>query len=164
MIQKRLLLILLLLIIGVSGCAANRDYAKVRRNFEAQKIFRAGEILPGYRYYYTGQDSEPLALMALDRKYELKSLFWHEFDSAAQLQQWMQEFRRISGSFDDIEYVTVDYKGMEILSADNRQIGVLYSRYDWIVAWYGEGEEIYVSRPEQAGHQGSSRLFHRLYD
>jgi hypothetical protein len=164
MVQKSMLLTVLVLIAVISGCTVNRQYVEVRRNFAVQKIFRAGEILPGYRYYYSGQDVEPLALLALDRRYELKSRFWHEFNSAEQLQQWMKEFRRSSGSFDDIEYVTVDYKGLEILSEDKQQIGVIYTRYDWIVAWYGEGAEIYVSRPEPAGHQRSPRLFRRFYD
>ncbi len=164
MAQKNILLMFLLFTAVLSGCVANRQYADVRRNHEVQNFFRTGDILPGYRYYYTGQDVEPLAILALDQTYQLKSLFWHEFDSDVQLQQWMLEFRRSSGSFDDIAYITVDYKGMEILSPDKHQIGVVFTRYDWIIAWYGEGKEIYISRPEPAGQQRSPRLFHRFYD
>lgn len=156
---------ILLFSIGISGCAADRDYVKVQRNFGVEKYFRSGKLEPGYRYYYTGPDGEPIALMALDRQYTLMSMFWHEFKSSYQMQSWIRDFDRIWGQLDDIEYVTIIYKGSEILSRDNTRIGMIYSKYDWVVAWWGEkSNEIYITQPEPGGNQRAPFFFRRWRD
>lgn len=154
----------LLLSLGLSGCAAKRDYAKVRRNFGVEKFFRSGELLPQYRYYYNGPAAEPVALMALDRQYTLRSQFWHEFTSGYQMQQWVKDFDRLFGHFDDIGYVSINYRGAEIISRDNQRVGMIYSKYDWVVVWWGEGNEIYVTQPEPSGNQRLPLFFHRRGD
>lgn len=159
------ILCLLLLIVGLGGCATDRQYLKVRRSIEVEKNFRSGKLLPQYRYYYTGPDGEPISLMALDRQYTLMSMFWHEFRSGAQLQGWLKTIDRIWGQLDDIEYVTIIYKGSEILSQDNTPIAMIYSKYDWVVAWFGENsKEIYITQPEPGGNQRAPLFFRRWHD
>lgn len=163
MLRNTLILLLLAVVATEVGCVAGRDYAKVRRNYEVDKIIRTGDLQPGYRYYYNGPDGQPTAVMALAKEYELKSRFWHEFRHRVQLQRWINEFDQSFGHFDDIEYVAIRYKGHEILDRENRRIGMIYSRYDWVVAWWGEANEIYVTQPEPAGHQRAPFMRRRFF-
>lgn len=152
----RRLFILVVLAVGVflSGCAMDREYARVRKSMEVDRLFRQGSMWPQYRYFYNGPKSEPLSLLALDRRYVLNSKFWTEFETDEhQLQLWLEEFRRITGEWDDIAYVRIDYKGSEILSRDNERIGMIYSRYDWVVVWWGEGNEVIIPPPQPSSSQ-----------
>jgi len=159
---KRFLVFWLLLVAVLSGCAADRQYVQVRRNAEVESIFRSGSLTPGYRYYFTGPDAEPIALMALGSDYHLRSMFWHEFSTSFQLNDWITGFDRIWGQLDDIAFVTIIYRGHEILSRDNRRIGMIYSKYDWVVAWWGDDEhDIYVTQPEPGGNQRAPQHFLR---
>ncbi len=158
-------LFICLLGVVISGCATNRDYVKVRRNFEVEQYFRSDRLEPQYRYYYTGPDGEPIALMALDKDYILMSQFWYEFKSSYQLQEWIKDIDRIWGQLDDIEYVSIIYKGSEILSKNNERIGMMYSKYDWIVAWWGQNSnEIYITQPEPGGNQRAPFIMRRWRD
>jgi hypothetical protein len=147
-----LLIVLFSLFLG--GCFADRDYAVVRKNFAINTMFRAGKVLPEYRYYYNGPDAEPLALLALDRSYRLEAKFWTEIDlTDAKLRNWIKEFDRLTGDYDDIGNVRIDYNGQEILTKDGTRIGLLYARYDWVIAWFGEGKVITVTGPQASSLQ-----------
>lgn len=147
-----------------TGCATNREYVKVRWNHEVVKDFRSGKLQPQYRYYYTGPAGEPIALLALDRKYTLMSMFWDEFTTDFQLRDWIKGFDQVWGQFDDVEYVTIIYRGSEVLAPDGRRIGMIYSKYYWIVGWWGEKpNEIYITQPEPGGTQRAPFFQHRKW-
>lgn len=144
----------LLIFIGVGGCGAPKDYALVQKNYAASPLFRAGKVLPEYQYYYNGPDAEPIALLALDRNYRLVSKFWTEIDlTDAKLNTWLKEFDRLKGDYDDLANVRIDYVPLEIFSQDGKRVGVLYSRYDWVVAWFGEGNTLTIAPPQASGLQ-----------
>lgn len=144
-----LLRVFLILAVGitVSGCAADREYARMHVTLEVDSLFRQGTMLPQYRYFYNGPKSEPIALLALDRSCSFTSKFWTEFDDERQLQVWIREFQRLTGDWDDIEYVRYDYQGIEILGKEHERIGMAYSRYHWLVAWWGDDGELVIPSP-----------------
>lgn len=157
----RLMNLLVIVVVGLmfTGCAAtNREYARVHKTLEVDRLFRQGIMYPQYRYFYNGPASEPIALLALDRSYSFSSRFWTEFDDESQLRNWMEDFRRLTGDWDDIEYVVIDYEGSEILSRENARIGMAYSRYDWIVVWWGEGGELVIPPPRPSNSQRGPRI------
>lgn len=139
----------------LSSCTPGRDYAAVKSNLEVERIFKTEKLLPQYKYYFNGPESIPRALLALDRNYILKSQFWHEFDSNEQMQKWIRHFDQTYGELDDIEYVKVDYRGIDILGTDRQRIGMVYTRFHWVVAWSGEENSVYVLQPEPSGTQRS---------
>lgn len=159
--MNRQICFLLLLIIGVSGCA-DRQYLKVRMNHDVERIFREGTMQPDYAYFYNGPESEPIALLALDKRYQLNSEFWTRCeDNDARYPGWIEEFIRLNGDFDDFNYVRIDYKGNEILSETNERIGMVYSRYDWIVTWRGEGNELVIPPPQPSASQHPPHMMRR---
>ncbi len=144
----------LLVVLLVAGCGAPKDYALIEKNFTVAPLFRSGKVLPEYQYYYNGPEAEPIALLALDRSYRLEAKFWTEIDlTDAKLANWIKEFDRLSGDYDDLAGVRIDYAPLEIFTQDGQRIGVLYSRYEWVVAWFGEGKTLTVTPPQASGLQ-----------
>ncbi|WP_163337008.1 hypothetical protein [Desulfopila sp. IMCC35008] len=159
--MKRLTYCVFLLVMGLSGCA-DRQFLAVRVNHEVERVFREGTMLPNYTYYYNGPENEPIALLALDKRYQLNSEFWTRCEeNDARYPGWIKEFIRLNGDFDDINYVRIDYKGNEILSETNERIGMVYSRYDWIVTWRGEGNELIIPPPQPSTSQHPSHMMRR---
>jgi|GEM_PF-1758850 len=147
------ILFVLALLTVLSGCGPARDYARVSMNSQVEQEFRRGQLLPGYRYYFNGPTGEPTALLALKREYQLRSDFWHEFKVNAQLASWMETFSYNFGRVDDIEYITINYRGFEIRGERGERIGMLYTKYYWVVAWWVEGNQLVVTQPEPSGGQ-----------
>lgn len=137
----------------LSGCVTDANYGNVKKSMHVDSLFKSGELDPRYKYYYNGPDGIPIALLALDRNYQLKSQFWHEFTEDSQLQNWMDEFQRIFWEFDDIEYVNIDYRGMALLDPEKKMVGMIYTRYHWVTLRMGEEGAVYVSRPQPSGSQ-----------
>lgn len=162
--MKRQICFILLMIVGLSSCA-DRQYLQVQLNREVERIFREGTMLPDYTYYYNGPESEPIALLALDKRYQLNSEFWTRCeDNDARYSGWIKDFIRLNGDFDDLNYVRIDYKGNEILSETNERIGMVYSRYDWIITWRGEGNELIIPPPQPSTSQHPSHMLrHRSF-
>ena len=137
------------LLISVSACAPHREYATINTNFSVESVFRQGKVLPQYRYFYNGPKAMPDALLALDRRYTLSAKFWTEIDlTEDQLRSWVKEFDRVRGEFDDLARIRISYDGMEILDRSSERIGVLYSRYGWIVAWFNDATTLTVTQPQ----------------
>lgn len=137
----------------LSGCVAGREYLPVRSAPAVESSFQSAQFEPGYTYYYFGPDSEPRALLALDERYTLESVFWHEFSEEAQFNSWIDDLNRLRGRFNDFDGVVVDYKGLNIYDPANNKIGMIYSRFHWVVAWRGEGNELVIAPPEPNGNQ-----------
>jgi hypothetical protein len=51
----------LMLAVLTAGCAAN--WGSIRYSPEATQIFKTYQVLPDHRYYYTGRDSMPDAVI-----------------------------------------------------------------------------------------------------
>lgn len=147
--------VLLLAVLIMPGCAAmDRDYLKVRRNFEVEKLFRQGIMLPEYNYFYYGPESEPRALLALDKKYRLNSEFWHPCEEHdRRFSYWIEEFNRLWGQLDDVAWVQIDYEGLDLHLDTGELVGMAYSRFYWIVAWRGEGNELIIPPPQPGDSQ-----------
>lgn len=136
-----------------AGCGPARDYAPVAMSYQVEREFKSGQLQPEYRYYYNGPSAEPTALLALKKDYVLASEFWHEFKVSAQLTDWVENFPGKFGEIDDIEYIQIKYRGMEISGHGGERIGMLYTKYYYVVAWWGEGNRLIVTQPEPSGSQ-----------
>lgn len=147
------IIVFLALLTVLGGCGPARDYARLSMNYQVEQEFQRGQLLPGYRYYFNGPTGEPTALLALKREYQLSSDLWHEFKVNAQLTSWMKTFAENFGKVDDIEYVTINYRGFEIRGEGGERIGMLYTKYYWVVAWWVDGNRLIVTQPEPSGGQ-----------
>ena len=150
MLRLWIKVLLLFVIVDLSGCAAtgNREYLSVRKSREIDMMFEQKVMVPGYNYYYNGIKNEPVALLGLDPDYTISEKFWTPSNDQQQFNWWIDEFRRLTGDWDDLARVQIIYWGYVVLDEQGKQIGVMYSRYDWITAWRGaQPNEIVIPSP-----------------
>ena len=141
-----------LVVMAVTACGQMPSYVELRTNFALEKIFRDGQVRPQYRYFYNGPIAMPIALLALDRAYTLDGQFWTEIElTEQQLRQWVGEFDRVRGEYDDMGDVSIHYDGLEVRNREGQPIGAVYSRYRRIHVRYGEGTVLTITAPESFG-------------
>ncbi len=108
-------------------------------------MFEAITINPEYRYYYSGNDGEPDAIMGLQKDYALEGGYWHEIElTEKQLRWWIESLWSSRNLYID------DCQGYEVLTPDGSVAGVYYSRLEWLGVKYPGGNRIYVSEPAPA--------------
>ena len=132
-----------------SGCASLPHYVELSRDFSVEPIFTNRVILPQYRYYYTGPDDEPTALLALNRDWTVDGLYWTEIAlTEAQLKKWLHQFNQTRGSVDNGAHVRISYDGMKVPGSDGQIIGAIYARYGRVFVRYGEPQHVTIIGPE----------------
>lgn len=72
----RLTAILALALSTAAGCAGN--YGAIRWDAGVGQSFAAAEVLPAHRYYTTGSDTAPDAILALREDRPLRGSLWRE--------------------------------------------------------------------------------------
>ena len=128
-----LVALLLMLIAVFSGCSAN--YGRLNLSKEVEKTFENAVVLPDHKYYYSGGDFRPRAILAIHNSYKLRTSLWKEVDlEPEQLKNWilfMTEFRGYS-------FRTY---GSRVLDPEGKQLGIWYSAWNRTpVKMLGENE------------------------
>jgi hypothetical protein len=132
---------LIVLLIILIGCAGN--YGSLVRDYKANKIFKSYQILPGHRYYYSGPEGRPDAIMGIHPDYTLETTQWTEIDLTEdrlkKLIVWINFHHR-----NNTRYYP---DGFLILDHDGRQVGIWYSIWDWTTVIVEENKRITVYPP-----------------
>jgi hypothetical protein len=114
-------LLLLGLMTVFSGCFEN--YGRLRLSKEVDQTFEKGIVMPDYKYYYSGGDARPWAILGIHKNYKLQTSLWKEVDlDSERLKNWilfMTEFR-------GYQYRTF---GSRVLDPEGKQIGIWYSAW-----------------------------------
>jgi len=118
-----------ILMIGLfAGCASKQEargnFGILQLSTEVSQIFENYQVFPNYKYYFTGSETKPLAIMGINRNYTLVTQIWKETAdlNSEQLKRWvdqMLEFRPPVRTY-----------GAHILGADGEQVGIWYSPYN----------------------------------
>lgn len=139
----RLWIWLLLLLLG--GCADAQSQGETGRlvlTDEVRNIFESNTVLPDHVYYYSGPEAEPEAIIGIQAGLAFQGRYWHQVAlTREQLQSWN---RRI----DNAHRIRLSYKGARIMSPDDRQVGVWYSKYDHTVIRFPDANTILMYTPE----------------
>ncbi len=151
----RILQIFLVSILALllSSCATCLDCGKLVLDHNVSQLFESLTVNPDYRYYYSGHDVEPDAIMGLDKELTLTGGYWEEVNlTEDQLKLWIQAIRSTGGMYGG------GYQGHEIQAADGTVSGVYYSRLEWLIIKYPGGNTIYVSEPEHVPWKSDSNV------
>ncbi|MEJ2100387.1 MAG: hypothetical protein P8X68_10460 [Desulfobacterales bacterium] len=118
-----------ILMIGLlAGCAANQqargNYGRLKLSSEVDQIFQKYQVLPKYRYYFSGSVTKPQAIIGIDRNYTLVTRLWKEVAdlTSEQLKKWVDQmlgFRPATRTF-----------GAQILGPNGEPVGIWYSPYN----------------------------------
>jgi hypothetical protein len=153
-------LALIVMLILLSGCAATSDKKSsgVVTSREATEIWHSYEILPNYRYYYSGPDTQPNYIIGIDDQYHLVSGLWKPVDlTPAMLKNWLNYIRPRVG------YSQSPY-GAFITDAKGERIGLWYSVRDWRLtgtARVGDNNQVTITRPPRPAMREDKKYFYK---
>lgn len=139
----------LTLLFSQSGCVS-RNMAQINDSIEAEQLFTGWPLPEQYEYYYYGRELSPTAFLALDKSYTLKSEFWTQISPTIKIKElWEGEFTTRHFTREK------EFRGKEILSMDNKRIGMIYTRNHWVTAWFNEPgtNQIVIPPPEPSPSQ-----------
>lgn len=145
--KYQLFLFALSLIVLLTGCALNRDMARVSYSARAEGQFFEGDGGDTYNFYSYWEGSKPVAYLALDKKYQLQGRFWYETAMSAGIWKDLQKYRSLNSH--------EQYRGLEILSSRSEPIGYVLTKYHWVTAWFAEPgtTTVTIPPPERSGLQ-----------
>ena len=124
MIYRIFLGALLLMLTAVfSGCSGN--YGRLRLSSEVDNTFKDAVVLPDHKYYYSGSDVRPKAILAIHNSYTLRTRLWKEVEiDSQQLRKWILF---MNDQFP--EYATRTY-GSRVVDPEGKQVGMWYSAWN----------------------------------
>jgi len=134
---------------ALTGCAATaaRKPSGVTSSQAATDIWHSYQILPNYKYYYSGPDARPNYIIGIDDRYHLTSKLWKPVDLTPEmLNNWLNYIRPRVG------YSPRLY-GADITDTNGQRVGLWYSVRDWRLlgtASVGENNQISVTRPARS--------------
>lgn len=121
---KTAMMWIIFLVFGLMGCSG--VYGQFVHDEAVDQAFEDLSILPNHRYYYSGSDTYPRTIIAIDETYTLSSKIWRPVDMTEdQLKRWIYYPPRTTHLYPYTlgRYITDD-KG--------HRIGVWYSSEDWL--------------------------------
>jgi hypothetical protein len=125
----RLFLTAALLLLALAATACMTQQVTFKRDAGVNAAFENAVVLPGYDYYYSGPEAQPLAIIGILRGHRFEQGFWKPVAlDEAQLKHWVWMIDTATRS------TRINYYGAKILAADGSEIGIWYSFLDWVVA------------------------------
>ncbi len=123
--RKSVMRLSIALCLMMTACSGQlfRNYGRIDASREATVAFERYEVNPNYRYYISGADLYPNAMIGLDRKYQLDpATLWREVEmTPARMKAIVDQMRVRAFQYFDYQY------GFEMRDPEGRQIGVWYS-------------------------------------
>jgi hypothetical protein len=141
-----------ILMIGLlAGCAATqealRSSGSLKPSSEVSQIFQTYKVLPQYRYYFSGSDTKPSAIVGIDRNYTLDTSVWQAAAdlTSGQLQNWVEQMLGFNPAWRTF--------GAYILDGKGQQVGIWYSLDNEVPVVVQSDKRIEIIPPE-AGEMG----------
>ena len=133
--------VILIVAAVVVGCAG--EYGRLERSHEANEIFKSYHVLPDYKYYYSGPEGRPDAIMGIRNEYILETVHWTQFEASDDLlKKWVDtiNFYHSTG----VRYYPY---GFFILDPVGSRLGIWYSIWDWTTVIMKDDKHIQVFPP-----------------
>ncbi|WP_309412431.1 hypothetical protein [Desulfobulbus sp.] len=116
-------LVFAIVAVVLAGCADRQPAGQWAMDSGVQAMFESGTVLPDHAYYYIGSSGAPDSIIAIDRRFTLRTRVWAEIDlTASKLNEWLQWFRT------DHYPPDCEFRGGVILTSDGQRAGFWYSR------------------------------------
>jgi hypothetical protein len=116
---------ILIVLLIISSCSGN--YGRLLRNQQINEIFKTYRVLPDHRYYFSGPEGRPDAIMGIQRDYTLETTQWTEIDltekQLKKLIDWINFHHHSRTRYYPYGYAILDHNG--------NQVGIWYSIWDW---------------------------------
>lgn len=120
------------------GCKT-ADYGTYKVNREVEKLFNSGQVLTDHKYYYTGPNTQPDAVMGIRKSYILDDEYWDKADDIQKnLKFWAQQMNN-----------KLTATGYDIMAPDGKQIGIYYSPWSTGPVKMGENNQVIIHLPDK---------------
>lgn len=127
----------------IAGCAFGNYH--FQSSLEISRQFENGEIVSGYRYYVSGPDIKPLAIVAIRTDYHLQSEHWRGIDvDNPSLKAMVELVSQVMGS--EYKEDQVIPNGARIITPDGEMVGMWYSVYDYSSVTFLDDKVILISK------------------
>jgi hypothetical protein len=133
--------LLLALILSFGGCSYN--YGRLQPSSAVTAIFKADRILPDHKYYFTGPDGWPDAIIAVNADFTLVSSQWTAFEPSPKRLRNLTDYAQTHYGTDAHHFPY----GYKILAPDGRKVGVWYSIWDWTTIEMRSDHEVVIYPP-----------------
>ena len=131
----------------LTGCQP-ANYGKFKLSRDVEKIFISRQVLPDYKYYYSGSNVRPDAIMAIHPNYTLDDELWTKIrDPQKELKLWFRETHKMLSAHT-----------YYILSPEGKQIGIYYSRWRTGTVKMGENNQVIITPPDREADMERPRL------
>ncbi len=131
----------LIFLFMATGCSEN--YGRLQRSRDANLIFKNYQVLPDHKYYYTGPEGRPEAIIGIRDAYTLETTQWTRFHASTETLKTQVD----SINFYHPVRVGDDPYGSFILGPDGIRLGIWYSIWDWTAIIVREDHLIQVFPP-----------------
>jgi hypothetical protein len=139
----------------LTGCADKAPSGHWLIAPEGYAAFESGTVLPDHVYYYIGSYANPDSVIAIDRRFTLRTRVWAEADmTESLLNGWLQMFQTERYS------PACTHRGGVILTPDGWRAGYWYSRNIHNIVYMPEAGVIEVYQP----HAGGGRVCGQDFD
>ncbi|KPK24359.1 MAG: hypothetical protein AMJ61_13870 [Desulfobacterales bacterium SG8_35_2] len=143
-IFQKLLLLITVISLFVSGCAGNKNYGTFHLDRGLEQLFLSYQVLPDYNYYTSGGYDKPNAILGVHKNYRMVTDFWVSIPNvnSAQIEKWIRTIDpedRGPGN---------NYYAYSILDPEGKQVGFWYSIQNYTVVKFLEENKIEVYPPE----------------
>jgi hypothetical protein len=111
-------LALAMVVLVFTGCSTPVS-GRLQNSPEVTELFKSSQILPNHKYYVSGFQRIPYAIIAIDNNYELRIRNWKPIDiDSASLNQLVYRMEHV---------YSLNPRGYWILDQDGSRVGAWYS-------------------------------------
>ena len=144
-VLQKVLLVIAIISLFLSGCASYANYGTFRRDRDLYNMFLSYQVLPDYNYYTSGGYDKPNAILGVHKDYlMITDVSWRSIPnvSSAQVEKWIRTIDP------DDRGPGHDYFAYYILDPEGKQVGFWYSIQKYTVVKFLEENKIEVYPPE----------------
>ncbi|MGD2271384.1 MAG: hypothetical protein PVI06_13345 [Desulfobacterales bacterium] len=120
------------------GCFAN--YGRLEKSSQIKQAFESYQILDGYRYYYSGRQNKPSAIIGVHRDYSFSSEYWTEIELTPEA--FKKAVKRLYPLYDPPAY------GAYIIDPNGKRAGVWFSSINFATIKLKDVNRLIILTPE----------------
>jgi len=136
---KMMLIAVGLAVLVLTQMAAAGPGGSLKHNTEMTRAFKNGNPPADLRYYATGRENVPDAVIGLDPQWQQTAKFWREIGPDAQdVIKMVSSLRR---------YGDNEPRASDIVTPGGEVVGVYWSSVYWTTVKMGEGNRVQVYKP-----------------
>jgi hypothetical protein len=136
----RFLNIALIMSISIILASCAQNYGSLQKSPDIARAFQTYQLLEDYRYYYSGRENKPSAIIGVHRSYSFNSKYWTEIESTPSA--FKKTVRRLYPMHDHPPY------GAYIIDPNGKRAGIWFSSVNFATIKLEGDNRLVIYSPE----------------